>query len=286
MHRFAFFLSVIFCSVFAGPALSQVTCASGLPAQNLLTTTQAIFTDTNSATTITTNVGMASTRANFARDGSDLVIVFGAGWNDGNPQGTSPRATVTLLVNGTPYFRMVTPVNNGTNAVGTVLNGATTNPASPFNVIEGFYSFNQTVTLTLPTAVTQLLTITHAFISTAAANADDGGFEYRSALACPIAANLAVTKNNGVNTVLAGTTTTYTVTFVNSGAFAANNAVIRDVPSAGLSGCSSVCTPSGGATCPVTPNNIFTGPGTTVPLFPANSTVTYQISCGVTATGL
>lgn len=277
-------LSVLF---IANHASAQLSCASSLPAQNLLTTTQGFFTDTNSATTLTSNVSLTTTKANFARDGSNLVMVFVAGWNDGNPAATSPRATVTLLVNGTPYFQMVTPINNGTTAVGTALNSAVTSPTSGFTIAEGFYSYNQTVTLTLPSTVTQLQTITQAFISNTAANSDDGGFQFTAAYACPIAANLSVAKTNGVNTLTAGVTTSYTVTFANSGTFAANNAVIKDTPGTGLSNCSATCSGTlGGAVCPTTPANMLTGSGTTIPTFPANSTVNLIVTCGVTATGL
>ena len=276
----------VFLSCITHMAAAQLSCASGLPPQDFITATQGFFTDTNSATTLTSTVTLLPNRAQFARDGNNLVIVFNAGWNDGNPQGTSPRATVTLLVNNTPYFTMVTPVNNGTVAAGTTLNGATTLPASPFNIAEGFYSYNQTVTLTLPAAVTQILTLTQAFISSAAANSDDAGLEFSAAYACLIAANLSVSKTNGVTSLTAGTTTTYTLTFANSGTFAANNAIVKDVPSEGLSNCSVIsCAPAGGASCPATPNNIFTGAGTTLPIFPANSTATFLIGCGVTTTG-
>lgn len=281
-----FVLSLFLFFTLTGHVWAQISCASSLPSQNMLTTTQGFFTDTNTATTLTSNVSLTSTRANFARDGSNLMLVFKAGWNDGNPAATSPRATVTLLINGTPYFRIVTPVNNGTNAVGTALNGAATLPTSTFNIVEGFYSYDQTVTLTLPSAVTQLQTISQAFIATAAANADDAGYQFIAGYACPIAASLAVTKTNGTSSLVAGSTTSYTVTFSNAGTSAANNASVKDQPSVGLSSCTATCSSLGGAACPASPSNLLSGTGTNLPTFPANSTVNFIVTCSVTATGV
>ena len=66
------------------------------------------------------------------------------------------------------------------------------------------------------------------------------------------AANLTISKTNGVGTVLAGGSTTYTITAANSGPSAANGATLYDPVSTGLV-CTAapVCTPAGGASCPV-----------------------------------
>jgi uncharacterized repeat protein (TIGR01451 family) len=102
-------------------------------------------------------------------------------------------------------------------------------------------------------------------------------------------ANLSVTKDNGTTTSAAGTTTTYTVTFVNAGPSPADNALIRDASSVGLSNCSVLsCNAAGlpiAATCPPSPANLLTPTGTTIPTFPPNSSVTLLVRCGVTATG-
>lgn len=103
------------------------------------------------------------------------------------------------------------------------------------------------------------------------------------------AANMSVTKNNGTVTLVAGTSTTYTVTFANIGPGNGAGSVVRDVPSAGLAGCTVVsCTGAGtptAATCPATPANLLLPGGATLPSFPANSTLTFLVQCGVTATG-
>jgi uncharacterized repeat protein (TIGR01451 family) len=103
-------------------------------------------------------------------------------------------------------------------------------------------------------------------------------------------ANLSLTKTNGVTTTVAGNTTSYTITFVNGGPSSANGALIQDTPSSGLSSCSvTSCTGAGSptaATCPVTPANLLAPSNTTIPTFPSNSSVTFVVTCGVSATGV
>jgi uncharacterized repeat protein (TIGR01451 family) len=111
----------------------------------------------------------------------------------------------------------------------------------------------------------------------------------------PSNAQLSVTKNDGATALLAGSSTTYTVTFANAGPGSANASVVKDTPSAGLN-CTTVTCASlqGGATCPSgmilgTPvaagsTSFFTS-GAFISAFPANSTVVLTVSCNVTATG-
>ena len=64
-------------------------------------------------------------------------------------------------------------------------------------------------------------------------------------------ADLVVTKTDGVASVSAGGTTTYTLTLTNNGPSAANNATISDAAAAGLTKTGiGACTPAGGAVCP------------------------------------
>jgi uncharacterized repeat protein (TIGR01451 family) len=103
-------------------------------------------------------------------------------------------------------------------------------------------------------------------------------------------ASLSVTKDNGTATLVAGSSTTYTITFVNAGPSAANNAIVSESPSAGLAACTVLsCVGSGSSTaasCPATPANLLNPAGAALPLFPANSSVTFSVRCNVTATGL
>lgn len=100
------------------------------------------------------------------------------------------------------------------------------------------------------------------------------------------AANLTITKTNGVGTLTAGQTTTYTVTVSNLGPSAANDALLADPATPGLV-CASVICSSSTATCPTSPIAIASlQSGLLIPGFPANSSLTFTVVCGVTASGL
>jgi uncharacterized repeat protein (TIGR01451 family) len=99
-------------------------------------------------------------------------------------------------------------------------------------------------------------------------------------------AQLSVTKNDGVAATRSGELLNYTVTFSNSGPSAADGAVVKDTPSAGLNCISLVCTPSGAALCGAMTVATFTSAGGHVlPSLPPGSAVTVVLSCQVTATG-
>jgi hypothetical protein len=104
--------------------------------------------------------------------------------------------------------------------------------------------------------------------------------------------NLAITKTNGTTTLVAGQTTSYTVTVSNvSPTLGLIGAVIRDTTTTGLNCTTVTCTNNGtSATCPA-PYNLgpaaFTtlSTGLTIPLLPANSSLSFSVTCGVAATG-
>ncbi|MBK6798616.1 MAG: DUF11 domain-containing protein [Acidobacteria bacterium] len=105
-------------------------------------------------------------------------------------------------------------------------------------------------------------------------------------------ADLAVTKDDGVTSVNAGGTTTYTVTLTNSGPSAANGSTIGDTAGAGLTITSiGICTASGGAVCPTAGagagqlniTNLQTGT-VVVPTLPSGGSISFTITATVTAT--
>jgi uncharacterized repeat protein (TIGR01451 family) len=101
---------------------------------------------------------------------------------------------------------------------------------------------------------------------------------------------LSITKTNGTTTVVAGQTTSYTVTVSNLGPGDAPNSVVKDPVAGGLSCTSATCAVTGTATCPVgTPAAVMTAlqslGGAILPTFNAGSTATFVVTCGVTATG-
>jgi len=113
---------------------------------------------------------------------------------------------------------------------------------------------------------------------------------------CSPLVNVSVSKSNSVSTVTAGSNTAYTIAVVNGGPSAANGSTLTDTPSAGLNCTSVSCIgTSGGAACPTVgtgagqlsiSNLIAPGLGVTTSSLPANSTVTFSVTCEVTATGL
>jgi uncharacterized repeat protein (TIGR01451 family) len=100
---------------------------------------------------------------------------------------------------------------------------------------------------------------------------------------------LTVTKTNGVSTVVAGSTTSYTVTVSNLGPANAPNSIVKDLAVPGLS-CTAVTCPVGNivgtATCPASLTiPLLQGTGLVIPTFNAGSSVTFVVTCDVTATG-
>lgn len=101
------------------------------------------------------------------------------------------------------------------------------------------------------------------------------------------AANLSVTKTDSTATVVSGSSTAYTITVTNAGPAAADGALIADTPGTGLSSCAvTSCTPTNGAVCPAAGAwpNLLTG-GVTVATLPSTGTISFGLTCNVTATG-
>lgn len=119
-----------------------------------------------------------------------------------------------------------------------------------------------------------------------------GTFTTTISPAC-VNATLTVAKFNGVTfpaTLVAGQTTSYTITVANlAGGGPADGTTLRDVPSFGLS-CTTnpTCTATAGAACPgsLAIGTLLGSVGLVIPTLGSGSTVTFALTCGVTATGL
>ncbi len=94
-----------------------------------------------------------------------------------------------------------------------------------------------------------------------------------------ISADVSITKTDGVTTVAAGGTTTYTIVASNSGPQPANGTTVADTFPAGLT-CNWTCVGAGGGTC--TASGAGNINDTTVNL-PAAASVTYTAACAVAA---
>ena len=103
------------------------------------------------------------------------------------------------------------------------------------------------------------------------------------------AALLTINKTNGVDTVAAGSITAYTVTVANQGPANAPDSVFLDPAATGLN-CTSVtfsATPLASITVSPSPLTLLAlqSTGITLTQFPANSTATFAVTCGIAATG-
>jgi uncharacterized repeat protein (TIGR01451 family) len=102
---------------------------------------------------------------------------------------------------------------------------------------------------------------------------------------------LTITKTNNTSTVAAGSTTSYTITIANFGPANAPNSIIKDPAAAGLNCTAATCAvTSGTAACPAgTPAALMTAlqsaGGASIPTFNSGSTLSFVVTCGVTATG-
>ena len=101
-------------------------------------------------------------------------------------------------------------------------------------------------------------------------------------------ATLTIAKINAGTTLVAGQTTSYTITVANLGPGAAGGTTLTDPVAPGLS-CTvnPTCAATVGALCPVSlAIATLQGSGLVIPLLNSGSTVTFALTCGVTATGL
>jgi uncharacterized repeat protein (TIGR01451 family) len=115
------------------------------------------------------------------------------------------------------------------------------------------------------------------------------------------AANLQISKTNAINAptnLVAGQTTSYTITVsVAPGSTATDvaNAVLRDPVAPGLScvlGAAPICSASAASVCPTVGAGAgqlsianLQGAGVVIPLLKVGGTMTFRVSCGVTASG-
>lgn len=99
---------------------------------------------------------------------------------------------------------------------------------------------------------------------------------------------LSVTKSNSASSLVSGGTTQYAITVNNSGPSNAAGATVSDPASAGLSCYAATCQAVVGpptATCPASVTVAALQTGLVIPDFPANSSLVFNLSCNVTASG-
>ncbi len=135
--------------------------------------------------------------------------------------------------------------------------------------------------LTLGATNTAILTIPTGISDTNAANNSS------SVPAVVGYTNLTLTKTNGVNSLIAGGTTSYTITVANLGPTPAPGVLLTDPAVLGLSCTTVTCAETAANMCPLSPTiGTLQGPGLLIsPAFPVGSSATFVIACDVTATG-
>ena len=210
-------------------------------------TTVFTVTVANLGPSAVTGAPLTDTLSGWAITGSVIGTGAGAGTATFTTSTTSINASMTLPVNGSVSFRVV--------ALPSIFNGFITNTAiaqPPAGTVDA-NPFNNNATVTV-------------FINPAAA--------------------LSVSKSNGTNTIAGGATTVYTITFANAGLSAADGAIVKDTPSAGLICGALTCNETGGASCGgMTIASFLSAGGQILPSLPANSTVTVLLSCRSPLTG-
>ena len=106
--------------------------------------------------------------------------------------------------------------------------------------------------------------------------------------------NLSITKTNTVTALVAGGTTSYSITITNTGPDTFTNGIFRDTPSAGLQCTSITCVATGPSLCP-NPGvaagelgivNMTSLGGVTIPSMVPTSSLRFTVNCNVTANGI
>ncbi len=211
------------------------------------------------------------------RSGTTPTAIFGAAGSANNPT----TASFTLFSGGVVTLSFVVNVNTSTLA--TFQNSATAQFTDPTRTTGGAATASTVINPTVSPG------------GTYANGVIVGGSNYASASSTAEdvrlirgTTSLTISKSNGVNTLAAGQTTSYTVTIANLGPTNAPGAILQDPVVTGLNCTSVTCAVTAGtASCP-TPLTIgaLQGTGLSIsPTFNAGSTLSFVVTCGVTATG-
>jgi uncharacterized repeat protein (TIGR01451 family) len=101
-------------------------------------------------------------------------------------------------------------------------------------------------------------------------------------------ANVSIAKSDSVTSTASGNSLTYSINVSNAGPSAADGTRVSDTLRSGLSACAvSGCTATGAAVCPAAASwpNLLTPGGVLVATLPAGGSITFALTCTVSATG-
>ena len=214
---------------------------------------------------------------------------------------TQPYTYTLIVSNSHPAVTATNVVINDNISLGATLGSVSCSATSsgliagacpaPLTFPIGAFNLSPATTLTLTISATVSASTTGTVTNTAALSSS-----LRSTLSSVLNAThtativapaaLSLSKTNAAASLVAGATTLYTITANNACPAWANNAIIRDIPSAGLNCTTLTCTSTGGASCPGSLSvNSLTTSGLVIPIFPSGSSSSFSLSCSVTATG-
>jgi large repetitive protein len=284
--------SVVVNSIPAAPAAALYSNTAAWNYNFISCAGQPTSTGTISTNVVTTTIARLSLQktvspATGATPGTTLTYTITLG-NDGTAASTGATAQDTIPA-GVKYVLTSTLLNGST-----VPDSAGAMPYASVGLVNstgqaaGVLAVGQTATLVFKVVVNNTATGTVTNTATGDIDGAGGAPADNAAAASPITlvAFLSISKTNGTTTVVAGATTTYTITVSNAGPSAADGALVKDAVATGLA-CTTLSCSSGGASCPaVLDIPTLQSTGLAISTLPANTSVTLALTCNVTATGL
>ena len=215
-----------------------------------------------------------------------LTITNSAGGGTG-----SVTFTDTLPALMTPVLSITANMTGGgtCSTASAVVSGVTQVTGTLTNALAGAQC-SVTVTSLVSRTQTVATTVTNTLTLSPVASTSDTNTTNNTATVATIvnaSANLTVTKTNNLSVVVAGSTTSYTITVANFGPAAAPGTTLFDPAVTGLNCTSVSCTSTAANMCPVTPTiGALQGVGLQItPTFAINTSASFVVTCGVTATG-
>nr|WP_298892140.1 SdrD B-like domain-containing protein [uncultured Acinetobacter sp.] len=224
-------------------------------------------------------------------------------------------ASTAISVNqGSNVFYQIKVTNNGPTAITGVLNTASFTDTVPTNITNLTLLTTATAACPAPTINGQVLsgsftgasgasctyvvqgtastvgsmTNTATVSSTGLTDSITSNNSSSVNLTIVPAADLEITKSDGLTATYTGDEVTYTIAVTNKGPSAANGALFRDAAATGLTKTSVTCSATNSASCPTAANltiaNIESTNGLAIPTLPNGGVVTFTIKANVTAT--
>lgn len=209
--------------------------------------------------------------------------------NDGTAA-SSGTTVQDAIPAGTAYLPGSTTLNGIAVAdVAAAMPYGTTNFVNSTGQAAGVLAVGASATMSFKVTVNSNTTMTITNIATGDIDGSGSAPNQTATVSNPLqrVVNLTIAKTDGLTTVLAGQTTSYTITVSNLGPSDGSGSVVTDPPATGLSCASVLCsTVSGAAICPSSLSLGAFQTGVAIPTLPANSSVAFVLNCDVTATGL